>query len=106
MSFSYMRYTCYILSNAEIYLFLLQKNVTSPDIKFLLHTVGEIERVNKIYLKKCTSTANEFLFLDVETIRKYLKKLKNSHLENFISPAIELLLHSIRSNRKLKIKNK
>ena len=55
---------------------------------------------NTNILKKCTGTANEFLFHKCRNDRKIGKK---SHLKKFTSPANDFLLHKCRNNRKKKI---
>ena len=48
----------------------MKKNkLLSPD-KFFLHTVETTGKLEKNILKKCTSTANGFNFINVKTIGK------------------------------------
>ena len=65
-------------------------------------------------MKKCTITANEFLFQNVETIGKYKNVTKKLHSKKFTSPANECTwmlimymnvhyLHKCTNNKKMQI---
>ena len=89
-------HTC--IGNCEnIYFFRLQQNLSSPDNKFLLHTVeaiGKIKYVKKLFRKNVQVQLLNFNFISIKTIGKYMNVKKNS--------ANEFLLHKCRNNRKMK----
>ena len=79
-----MSFSRICMEKSENLIILLQKYSPCPANKFLVHTVGatgKLKNSKKNNFEKFTSPADEFLFINVETIGKYKIVKQKSHLK-------------------------
>ena len=80
-----------------MYFFRLQQNLSSPDNKFLLHTVeaiGKLKQVKKLFREYVHVQLMRYYYMNVEIIRKCGNVNKSSiWRKKYTIPADKFLLH-------------